>query len=126
MTRSMLALVLALLAALALLAPHAVGLAGDKKRDAKEAEPSFDALADDLRDARADKRRMAVRKLAELGTKPAMQLVIGALGDRDGEVGSEAQMQLARLRDPGLVRELLGRAGIGSSEDRVPMRAAEG
>lgn len=115
----------ALLALLALVSTSfALDVSGAKKPP-KPPEPTLATLADELRDAQPKTRRAAVKKLAQLGTKPAWALVIGALEDREGEVASDAQLELARLREPALLRELFGRAGLGSSDEVVRLRVAE-
>lgn len=115
----------ALLALVALVSSTFALDAADAQKPAKAPEPTLATLADELRDAQPKVRRAAVKKLAQLGTKPAWSLVLGALEDCEGEVASEAQVELARLREPALLRELFGRAGLGANEASVRLRVAE-
>jgi HEAT repeat protein len=87
--------------------------------------PSMRELERDLADARAEKRRSTVKKLAALDTKPAWHLVIAALEDKEPEVADEAQMALGAVKDPALVDELLGRRGLGAQDAWVRLRVAE-
>jgi hypothetical protein len=89
------------------------------------AQPSLRELERELADARPEKRRSAVKKLAALDTKPAWYLVIGALEDKEPEVADEAQMALGAVKDPALVEEFLGRRGLGSQDAWVRLRVAE-
>ena len=66
-----------------------------------------------------------MKKLADLGTREAWALVLGALADIDGQVGDEAQTVLSRARDPRVVRDLCERAGLASGDEWVTLRAAE-
>ena len=47
-----------------------------------------------------------------LGGRAAWDLVIGALADEKGEVADEAQLRLAALDEPKLLRHLLGRRAL--------------
>lgn len=100
-----------------------VGPAGDKL--SKEHREAFVALAEQARDAKPEKRRSAVRALAEFGGEEAWRLVFAALEDTDSSVGDAAQRAIGRLADPKLALELCGPAGLGSKEERVQLRAAE-
>ncbi|TAJ16340.1 MAG: hypothetical protein EPO68_11270 [Planctomycetota bacterium] len=71
------------------------------------------------------KRRTAVRKLADLGTPRAWELVLGALEQSSAQVADEAEVALARLTDKKLLQALLGAKGLGHKELAVRMRAAE-
>lgn len=82
-------------------------------------------LMDELRAPRPESRKSAVRKLSELGTREAWAAVLGALADPDGLVADEAQVRAADARDPRVVADLLGPAGLRSREAGVPARAAE-
>jgi len=66
-----------------------------------------------------------VRGLAELGTQPAWELVIGALDDPRAEVADEAQWQLGWLEHPGVEKALYGKHGLGSRDAWVRVRVAE-
>lgn len=70
-------------------------------------------------------RRSAVRALAELGGRDAQRLVLEALADPEPEVADEAQLVLVAFEGDGVVRELLGPAGMRSREPLVRLRAAE-
>jgi len=78
-----------------------------------------------LREPRPEKRRRAVRELAELGTHEAWERVVEALEDADAQVADEAQLRLAELRDERWLRALLGRAGLRAQEPLVRLRVAE-
>lgn len=97
------------------------GSASDRKAE----RAAFNALSEQLGDPQHEKRRAAVRELAELGTQPAWELLIGALADPRAEVADEAQWQLGRLEHPGLIKELFGSAGLGSRDPWVRLRVAE-
>ncbi|NUP95098.1 MAG: hypothetical protein HUU28_02935, partial [Planctomycetaceae bacterium] len=66
-----------------------VGPTGDKL--SKEHREAFVALAEQARDAKPEKRRSAVRALAEFGGEEAWRLVFAALEDADSSVGDAAQ-----------------------------------
>lgn len=85
----------------------------------------FAELATALEDRDSGVRRRAVRDLAGLGDPEAWKLVAQALHDPKGEVADEAQFQLAGLRDERLLRDLLGRGGLGAKEPLVRLRVAE-
>jgi HEAT repeat protein len=85
----------------------------------------LDALEHELRAQRPETRRAAVRALAALEQRRAWELVLEALADPDALVGDAAQRALEGLDEPDLVADLLGRAGLGSREERVALRAAE-
>jgi HEAT repeat protein len=97
---------------------------GDGKRDA-EVKATFAALAEQARDPKPDKRRSAVRGLAQIGSREAWAIVVEALADPESAVGDAAQMCLGRLEDPKVASELLGSRGLGAKEDRVAERVAE-
>jgi HEAT repeat protein len=91
-------------------------------------EDEVPTLADLKRDLRApfpDARRRAVKRLAQLGTEEAWRLVLAALEDRDGQVADTAQIALATLSEPELLRELLGAAGLLHKDEWVRLRAAD-
>ena len=104
-------LMLSIALALSLLSSLAVG---DELEELKRA----------LRDDDDRDRRQAVSGLAELGGELAWELVIDALEDRSPMVADEAQLRLAGV-PAALVPGLLGKAGLGSKRERVPLRAAE-
>jgi len=99
-----------------------VGVPEVGKREQREA---FEALATQARDREPEKRRSAVRALAEFGGKDAWALVFGALGDPESKVGDAAQEALGKLADPRLALELFGTLGLGSKDERVALRVAE-
>ncbi|MBI1380757.1 MAG: VWA domain-containing protein [Planctomycetaceae bacterium] len=82
-------------------------------------------LRRDLTDRYENKRRSAVRKLAEMGTEEAWFLVLGALEDPDAQVADEAQLQLANAGAPRVQAALLGREGLENKQPLVRMRVAE-
>jgi HEAT repeat protein len=82
-------------------------------------------LERDLKAPRPETRRSAVKKLADLGTREAWALVLGALAETDGQVADEAQTVLARARDPRVVRDLCERSGLTSGDEWIALRAAE-
>jgi HEAT repeat protein len=94
-------------------------------RPQAEAAPTLDSLSAQLREAKPDRRRSAVRGLAKLATPAAWRLVLDALADPESAVGDEAQLVLGGIADPKLIAELAGRSGLDSREERVVLRAAE-
>ena len=70
-------------------------------------------------------RRSAVKKLAELGSEEAWELVLFALTDPEAMVADEAQIQLGGLKDAELVELVLGKEGLGAKGHLVAARAAE-
>jgi HEAT repeat protein len=93
--------------------------------------PAQDALEDLERDLAfsgdwwESKRRAAVRKLAEIGSPKAWELVLTALEQPSAQVADEAELVLARMTDKKLVQALLGAKGLGHKELAVQLRAAE-
>jgi HEAT repeat protein len=85
----------------------------------------LDELRPKLSDPSARTRRRAVRDVAAVGTEEAWGLVLAALADPEPEVGDAAQLALGGLADEDALDELLGRAGLGSRDERVQRRAAE-
>lgn len=88
-----------------------------------EARSKLRDLKRDLRDRHAEKRRSAVRKLAQLDTRESWDLVVGALRDPDPQVGDEAQLQVTAWPDPR--RILLGKEGLASRHEIVRLRVSE-
>ncbi|MFT7668754.1 MAG: HEAT repeat protein [Planctomycetota bacterium] len=82
-------------------------------------------LEEALGDEEGGTRRRAVRDLAGLGGRKAWELVIGALADEKGEVADEAQFQLAGLDEDRLLRDLMGKAGLGAKDGLIRSRVAE-
>lgn len=72
-----------------------VGPAGDKL--SKEHREAFVALAEQARDAKPERRRSAVRALAEFGGEEAWRLVFAALEDADSSVGDAGRRAIGRL-----------------------------
>jgi hypothetical protein len=95
------------------------------KPSAPTPTPSLEELEQQLREPKPEKRRAAVRALVRLGRADAWRLVFAALGDADSGVADEAQLALAGLLDAKLWRELQGRAGLESKDERVAARVAE-
>jgi HEAT repeat protein len=107
---------LALVAAGALGAPPRAE--GPKAGDARELEK-------ELRAPRPETRRAAVKKLGELATRPAWELVLGALEDEDPMVADEAQLLLASATEPAIVQALHGPKGLRARDPWVRLRVAE-
>ena len=87
--------------------------------------PEGDDLARDARSPYADKRRRAIAKLATRGDREAFEIVFRALGDDDSEVADEAQLRLPEFACRGVRRDVGGRDGLRSKDDRVRRRVAE-
>ncbi len=85
----------------------------------------LDALAKELKDPSEKTRREAVQALEKDGSKGAFELILGVLADPAPMVADEAQLALGKLSDPGLLKELAGKKGLGSGSDLVQRRAAE-
>jgi len=112
-----LALALALIFAASGLAPAALAVQDGK---------TFEELQADASDDDGRKRRVAVRRLSELGTPEAWELVVERLTDEDPQVADEAQLRLAALDDDELWEDLaFGRDGAGHKEPLVRRRVAE-
>lgn len=92
----------------------------------REARAAYEALVAQSRDREPDKRRTAVRALAEWGGAEAWREVLFALADGESKVADAAQEALGRIVDPRIAVELLGSAGLGSKDERVARRVAEG
>lgn len=88
-------------------------------------EPDLGDLKQALRDRWPDSRRRAVRKLAQLGSEDAWDLVLGALRDAAPEVADEAQLALAEVRDPRVLARLYGGEGLRERDDLARERVAE-
>jgi hypothetical protein len=73
----------------------------------------------------ADRRR-ALRTLASEGSPAAWRRVFALLADPESEVGDDAQLLLSRIEESAVAAELAGKAGLGSKEVGVRLRAAEG
>ncbi|MBK7643215.1 MAG: hypothetical protein IPJ19_09215 [Planctomycetes bacterium] len=101
-------------------APRAPGGGGDEKPVFTRAE-----LEDALRTGRPDKRRVAVARLAEIGDRPAWELVLGALADAEPEVADEAQIALGQANDARLLADLAGTQGLRARDAHLRLRAAE-
>ncbi|MBL8862002.1 MAG: hypothetical protein JNK02_08305 [Planctomycetes bacterium] len=82
------------------------------------------ALEKRLRASDDRERQTAVQELARLGTKDAWLLVVGALKDVSARVADEAEIQLAKADDPAVAVELMGKAGLQSSDPWVAIHAA--
>jgi HEAT repeat protein len=91
--------------------------------------PAGDAAREELekglRSERPEKRRASVARLAELGDRPAWELVLAALEDPEPEVADEAQLALGRATDPKLLAALAGAQGLRARDPWVRLRAAE-
>lgn len=95
---------------------------GDSQRAQKS---TLEEARRDLSAGRPETRRSAVKKLAELGTREAFELVLGALADADGQVADEAQLAAGRAREPALLVLLQGPLGLSARDEWVRLRAAE-
>lgn len=82
-------------------------------------------LKKELRASFPDRRRSAVRGLAELGTPDAWGYVLGALEDPEPEVADEAQLVLAGVDEERALAGLLGKQGLLAGDDWVRLRVAE-
>lgn len=82
-------------------------------------------LRRDLRDEAPETRRRAVKRLAAHGGDAALDLVVGALADPDGQVADEAQVRLVDLANSEVLDRLVGRGGLRSKDPWVRVRAAE-
>ena len=109
--------------AAAVLSLSASGLQPQAKKPAPAA--SLEELEKDLRAERPEKRRTTVARLAELGGRPAFELVLRALADPEPEVADEAQLAAGRANDPKLLAELAGEKGLRARDPWVRLRAAE-
>ncbi|MCA9000777.1 MAG: HEAT repeat domain-containing protein [Planctomycetes bacterium] len=80
----------------------------------------------DLRSRFEKDRRGAVRKLAEIGSEEAWDLILVAMQDVKGQVADEAQWQLTFAPAPAdTLQKLYGEMGLGSKDEWVVARAAE-
>jgi HEAT repeat protein len=87
---------------------------------------TYEELLVDLADEDGRKRRVAVRRLSELGTEQAWERVVGALADSDAQVADEAQIRLAALADVAIWREhVFGKSGLASKDGLVRKRVVE-
>jgi hypothetical protein len=107
-----------------------VSAGGNRVQGAKPFQPpdpraELETLAKELRTGRAEERRAAVKRLAELGGEPAWDLVLTCLADPESAVADQAELKLARVPSERLWRDLLARSGLESKEPRVRWRAAE-
>lgn len=105
--------------------PATTNAADDSASDRKAMRAALNELAAQLGEPAHERRRAAVRALADLGTEPAWELLLGALADPRAEVADEAQWQLGRLEHPALQKELFGSDGLGSRDPWVRLRVAE-
>lgn len=86
---------------------------------------TYEALVEQAHDPKPDRRRSAIRALAEFQTPAAWAVVLEALTDRESAVADAAQLVAGRIADPKVALELFGPLGLGSKEDQVALRAAE-
>ncbi|MFT5284701.1 MAG: HEAT repeat protein [Planctomycetota bacterium] len=82
-------------------------------------------LAERLEDPSPEKRRSAVRALAKVGDYKSWKLVLGALGDPEGQVSDQAQLALGKLDDARVLKALLSKSGLKAKEPALRRRAAE-
>ncbi len=85
----------------------------------------FEQCAKELQRGASAERRGAVRKLAELGTPAAFDLVLQALADAESAVADQAQIDLPRAREEAHWKAILGRQGLEAKEQGVRWRSAE-
>jgi len=106
--------------------PSAVVLALALPLLARGADDPLDGVRARLADESPGTRRRAVLEAAALGGEEAWGLVVLRLADPEPEVGDEAQLALAQLSAPEALEQLLRDRGLGSRDERVRLRAAEG
>lgn len=82
-------------------------------------------LAKQLKSSEERERRAAVQALAKDGSKEALALLVGALRDAEAMVADEAQIALANCQDAAVFTQLMGKDGLGASDERVALRALE-
>lgn len=110
------------------LAPAAPAGEDQEGKDAKATPTPAETreeLQKALRSEKPDKRRATVVRLAEIGDRPAWELVLHALGDAEPEVADEAQQALGRIADPKLLAELAGEKGLRARDPWLRLRVAE-
>lgn len=90
-----------------------------------EKPPKLADLREELRAARPETRKAAVKALAQLGTRDAYLAMLSALEDDEGIVADEAQIRAAGASDARQLDDLCGKLGLRSREDGVAARAAE-
>ncbi len=98
---------------------------GANEPSAREVRRELAELGERMAEKDPAKRRVGVKRLAELGTREAWELVIAALADPEPEVADEAQLQLARLDDARLLERVSGRDGLRGRDALVALRVAE-
>jgi HEAT repeat protein len=111
--------------AVAVLSAHLPAADGPVKKAAPAPAELREELEKSLRSERPDKRRASVARLAELGDRPAWELVLRALEDPEPEVADEAQLALGRASDPKLLAELAGESGLRARDPWLRLRVAE-
>ncbi len=83
-------------------------------------------VKNDLRSRYEKDRRGAVRKLADIGSEEAWDLILVAMQDVKGQVADEAQWQITFKPAPKeILQKLYGDAGLKSKDEWVAARAAE-
>jgi HEAT repeat protein len=97
----------------------------DGKNDKANGPPTVADLEKDLKAARPETRKSAVKKLAEMDSRESWALVMQALADPDGQVADEAEMALGHAHEPHVVHDLCDRGGLASGDEWVMLRAAE-
>lgn len=86
---------------------------------------SLKELLEDAAAERPEKRKTAVKRLAERVDRAAWERVIEALEDKDSQVADTAQVVLAKLLEPKLREALFGRMGLRHEDDWIRLRVAE-
>lgn len=87
---------------------------------------TYEELLEDVADDDGRKRRVAVRRLSELGTPKAWERVLERLTDSDAQVADEAQLRLADLADDELWEDLgFGKLGTRHKDPLVRRRVLE-
>lgn len=100
--------------------------ASAEARGAIQDGKTFEELERDLADEDGRKRRVAVRRLSELRTEEAFELIVGALADEDPQVADEAQLRMADIPAQDWWEEYaFGKAGLKSKNPIVRRRVAE-
>lgn len=97
----------------------------DEGKAEKSRPPTRAELEHDLRAPRPEKRRSAIKQLAQSKERAAWDLVLESLDDPEPMVADEAQLALAEIQDKRLLADLYGSAGLSARKAAVRARVAE-